>query len=76
MPTEAKASTFSKALAELVAVAGGIYISLLLLFSFLDTATPGKIFIGGIQMDILALISLLIAVLQPIVLNFYKKYVA
>lgn len=75
LPAEAKESLFSIALAELVATAGGIYVSLLLLFSFLDLAMPGHISVVGIQMDTLASISLIIALLQPIFWGIFKKHV-
>ena len=74
-PTDTRESAFSKALAELVATAGGIYVSLLLLFSFLDMAVPGKITLAGIQVDALAGISLAIALLQPIIAGLIKKVV-
>jgi hypothetical protein len=74
LPTEAKDSMLSVALAELIATAGGIYISLLLLFSFLDLAVPGKIGVVGIQVDALAGISLVTALLQPIVVRIVKRH--
>ena len=75
LPTEAKESMFSIALAELVATAGGIYVSLLLLFSFLDLAVPGKMGLVGIQFDTLAGVSLAVALLQPIFGLLFKKHV-
>lgn len=74
-PTDTRESMFSRALAELVATAGGIYVSLLLLFSFLDMAAPGKIILAGVQVDALAGISLAIALLQPIIAGLLKKVV-
>lgn len=70
---EIKESLVSRALAELVATAGGIYVSLVLLFSFLDMAVPGKFSLAGIQLDTLAGVSLAIALLQPIVTGLFKR---
>lgn len=75
LPTDTKESTFSIAIAELVATAGGIYVSLLLLFTFLDLEVPGKIALMGIQVDTLAGISLGVALLQPILLGIFRKIV-
>lgn len=75
IPTEIKESMFSVALAELIATAGGIYVSLLLLFSFLDLAVPGKISVAGIHVDALAGCSLVIALLQPIIWGIFKRRV-
>lgn len=74
-PAETKESLVSRAIAELVATAGGIYVSLLLAFSFLDLAVPGKITLVGLQIDALAGISLAVALLQPIIVGIIKKVV-
>lgn len=73
IPADTKETLFSLALAELVATAGGIYVSLLLLFSFLDLASPGKISLAGLQVDALAGLSMAVALIQPIVLAIMKK---
>lgn len=75
IPTETKESMFSLALAELVATAGGIYVSLLLLFSFLDLAVPGKMSLVGLQVDSLAAVSMAVALLQPLVVSIAKKII-
>lgn len=75
LPTQPADSIFSLALAELIATAGGIYVSLLLLFSFLDLATPGKMGIVGLQVDSLAAVSLVVALLQPIIARIFRKHV-
>jgi hypothetical protein len=74
IPEEIKLSPFSKALAELIAIAGGIYISLSVLTSFLSLSVPEKIELAGnLQLDPLAMLAVIITVLQPIVLKILHK---
>lgn len=75
LPVEPLDSQLSIALAELIATAGGIYVSLLLLFSFLDLSLPGKMVVLGIQVDSLATISLGVALLQPIIVAIFRRRV-
>ena len=67
------ASPASIALGELVAVAGGIYLSLMLLVSFLKVTIQERVAILGMSLDPLALIAIAIAVLQPIFLLLYYR---
>ena len=53
-------------------MAGGIYISLVLLFSFLSIETMEKVTIDGFTFDPLALLSILVALIQPIVQYLIK----
>lgn len=69
----AVASPASVALGEMVAVAGGIYLSLSLLASFLKITTPDKVALFNLAMDPLALFAITIAVFQPIFLALYYK---
>jgi len=48
-----------------VGVAGGIYLSLVMLTSFLKITLPQSILLLGVEVDPLATISLLLAILQP-----------
>ncbi|MGB9660498.1 MAG: hypothetical protein ACPL5F_00580 [Moorellaceae bacterium] len=66
-------SPASRALAELVGIAGGIYLSLVLLVSFLKLAVPETISLAGWHMDPLALIATLAALLQPLVLSWWPS---
>lgn len=67
------ASPASVALGEMVAVAGGIYLSLTLLASFLKIAPPDKVSLFNLSMDPLAMLAIIIAVLQPIFLALYYR---
>jgi len=64
-PEHAKLSPLSEAIVELVSLAGGIYLSLLLLVSFLQTDLPDRLNILGLEMEPLAFASLILTVLQP-----------
>lgn len=65
LPEHVKKSPFSEALQELIATAGGIYLSLVLLVSFLQIDLAEEWFVFDVGMDPLAFISLLISVVQP-----------
>lgn len=71
---DAPISTFlSEALAQLVGVAGGLYLSLIMLVSFLELELPNRITVLGLTMQPLALIALTLAVLQPLVKSVIDK---
>ncbi|KGP75202.1 membrane protein [Desulfosporosinus sp. Tol-M] len=70
--SQATSNQLATALSQLVGTAGGIYLSLELLFSFLKIPEDwwsGSIFL----IEPLALISLLIAILQPFVLSTWTR---
>mgnify|MGYP000913089786 CR=1 FL=1 len=62
---DAKSSPLSQALANLVGVAGGIYISLVVIATFMEVQLPERIYLGGLSMEPLAFVSILMAVAQP-----------
>lgn len=66
-------SPASRALAELVGIAGGIYLSLVMMVSFLKLAVPETISFGGWSLDPLALIAILVALIQPLVLAWWPR---
>lgn len=69
-----QASPLSSALTDLISTAGGIYLALILLVSFLKVDVPEKLVYGDISVDPLALISLIITLIQPFVFSiFYKE---
>ncbi|MEW6623226.1 MAG: hypothetical protein AB1420_08885 [Bacillota bacterium] len=76
LPEEVKISPVSQALTELVAIAGGIYLSLLMLTTFLGLELPERLSLAGIELDTVAAIALLITLLQPFmhrILNKFKR---
>ncbi|NLI12942.1 hypothetical protein [Pelotomaculum propionicicum] len=62
---ETKASQISQALANLIGVAGGIYLTLMVAATFLELQLPARVHFGGISMEPLAAISIIIALAQP-----------
>jgi hypothetical protein len=66
-------SPASFAIAELVAVAGGIYLALILLTSFLKISMPERLVFFDYSVDYLAAIAIILALLQPICLALYYK---
>ena len=59
---------FAEALGQVVGMAGGIYLSLVLLCNFLDMDLPEKTVLLGRNVDFLALVALLLACAQPMIL--------
>ncbi|MBS3968821.1 MAG: hypothetical protein KGZ94_01760 [Clostridia bacterium] len=74
MPEEIKASPVSQALAELVAIAGGIYLSLLMLTTFLGLELPSTMKIISVEIDTIAGIALFLTLAQPFMLRISKKF--
>ncbi|MHB1419967.1 MAG: hypothetical protein ACYCX4_10395 [Bacillota bacterium] len=68
VPDKLLPSPLSRSLAELVGLAGGIYISLLLLVTFLEISLPERIDFLGMKMEPLALLALSIAIIQQVFL--------
>ncbi|MBM7854452.1 hypothetical protein JOC37_000825 [Desulfohalotomaculum tongense] len=60
-----KSSPFSSALAGLVGTAGGIYLSLVMLFAFLEMDIPARVQIMNVELEPVAAASLLLAIIQP-----------
>ena len=67
---EAKTSPLSQAIVNLVGTAGGIYLSLVLLQTFLEVQTPRSIALAGMDLEPLATISIALAIVQPFVARF------
>ncbi|CVK17595.1 MULTISPECIES: hypothetical protein [Sporomusa] len=63
---EPKPSPFSTAVQDLVATAGGVYLSMVMVVSFLKLELPEKITVGILSFDPLAMTSIAMAVIQPL----------
>ena len=63
---EPKSTPFSAAVQDLVATAGGVYLSLVLIVSFLKLELPERITISILSFDPLAMTALGVAVMQPV----------
>lgn len=74
---EPVSSPLARAISQLVGVAGGIYLALGLLSSFLNLELPVQIKAYGFGLDPLALLAMAAAIIQPYLLRvrlFVKKY--
>lgn len=72
-------SPLSKALVQLLAIAGGIYLALVSLATFIGLEVPEKIQVYGIGCDPIASIAFVLAFLQPFtqrIHNFLRKKVS
>ncbi len=70
--SETKSSPLSDALSGLIGTAGGIYISLVMLFSFMEIDVPGKVNIFSVGLEPLAAASFALAVVQPFVIRLLQ----
>lgn len=66
-----KVSPLSLAIQELVAISGSIYLSLVMLVSFLKLNIPTTIMIFDFSIDPLALLAISLAIIQPLVLALF-----
>lgn len=62
---ESKASPVSIALTNLIGVAGGIYLSLVLMCTFLELQLPERVYLGRYGLEPLAALSISMALVQP-----------
>ena len=69
---EVKSSPLSIAAQEIVATAGGIYLSLVMVVSFLKLDIPEKVSILDLSLDPLAFLAVLLAIIQPLFFNLSK----
>lgn len=75
VPEHVNPSPISQAIQELIATAGGIYLSLVLLISFLQINLAEKWDVIGVDMDPLAFVALILSIIQPLsirLINFIK----
>lgn len=70
---EIKVSPLSLAIQELIAVAGGIYLSLIMLVSFLRLNIPDKISIFQLSIDPIASTAILLTIIQPFFFKIFNK---
>ncbi|MCL6560493.1 MAG: hypothetical protein K6U74_17205 [Firmicutes bacterium] len=73
---EAKSSPLSQALANLVGVAGGIYLTLVVIVTFMELQVPERVRVCGFSMEPLAAVSILMALAQPYlqrVINAWRR---
>lgn len=69
---ESKSTPLSRAITNLVGMAGGIYLSMVLLFTFLEVQLPARVTLGTVKVEPLAAISIILAIIQPFVLKMLQ----
>ncbi|MEW6448245.1 MAG: hypothetical protein AB1426_09160 [Bacillota bacterium] len=67
-----RTSPLGSALAYLVGVAGGIYLSLSLVVDFLELKVPARVSFWGMELEPLAALAIALALLQPFLLRLYQ----
>jgi hypothetical protein len=70
---ETRASPLSMAVQELVATAGGIYLAIVALTSFLKLEMPDRVSLVSASVDPLALTAIGIAIVQPVIIKIFNK---
>jgi len=70
---EPKPSPFANAVRDLVATAGGVYISLVMIVSFLKLEIPERITVSIIMFDPLAMTAIVVAVVQPFFVKLFDS---
>lgn len=70
---ESKASMFSEAIGNLVATAGGIYLSLILLATFLGLELPTTVNLFNLKFEPVAGTSVMLALVQPFMQKAFNK---
>ena len=68
--SETRPSPVSEALTGLLGTAGGIYLSLVMMFSFMELKVPGKVNLFSVAIEPLAAISFTLAIIQPFIIRF------
>ncbi|MFA5383432.1 MAG: hypothetical protein WC364_01975 [Eubacteriales bacterium] len=71
--SEGRSSPFSNAVLNLVGFAGGIYLSLVMLLDFMKFQIPDRVQIGHMEIEPLAGLSITLAVIQPFLINIFKR---
>ncbi|MCG9967754.1 hypothetical protein L9W92_06765 [Pelotomaculum terephthalicicum JT] len=71
---ESKSSPLSKALTNLIGVAGGIYLSLVLICTFVELQLPARVHLGHYSLEPLAAISIIMALAQPYILKVIQAW--
>ena len=73
---ETRASPLSLAIQELIATAGGIYLAIIGLTSFLKLDVPEKVLLFHVSMDPLALSAIGAAIIQPLLVKMFNKLIS
>jgi len=72
--SESKPSPLSRALTNLIGVAGGIYLTLVIIVAFLEIPVPSRVEIFWFSVEPLAATAVALAIIQPFVLRIWHSY--
>lgn len=64
---DSKPSPLSEALVNIIGVAGGIYLSLVVLTTFIELQLPHRVEVAGVSLEPLATLSIILALVQPFI---------
>lgn len=70
---ETKSSPVAAAIQELVATAGGVYLAIVALTSFLRLDMPDKVSLMAVAVDPLAVTAIVLAIVQPLFSRLFLK---
>ncbi|MCL6638450.1 MAG: hypothetical protein K6T80_02050 [Firmicutes bacterium] len=62
---ETRASPLALAITNMIGVAGGIYLTLVVLVAFLELQVPARVQVAGLSLEPLAAVSFALAIVQP-----------
>ena len=65
-------SPLSEAIMSLIGTAGGLYLSVELLFSFLEISVPGRVELFSVAVEPVAAACIAMAIVQPLFANLLK----
>lgn len=72
---ETKSSPVALAVQELVATAGGVYLAVVALTSFLKLDMPDRVMLMAVSVDPLALCAIGLAIVQPACIKLFRKII-
>lgn len=67
-------SPMTEAIGQILGIAGGIYLSLVMVLSFLGVEDPQEVMISGLSLDPLAILSVMLACAQPLLLRILRRF--
>lgn len=71
---ESRASPLTLALTNLIGMAGGIYLTLVVLITFLELQLPARVQVGSVTLEPLATISFGLSIVQPYFYRFITAW--
>lgn len=72
--SETKSSPLSNALTGLIGMAGGIYLSLAMVISFMELSVPKQVKIFSVGLEPMAAISFGLAIIQPFAIRIWRLH--